>query len=100
MGLVSLLLAAACANVANLLLARGARAVVKSRYAWPWERAADVSVRQLLAESLLLAVAGAALGMAFAWWGRDLTLALRPFGNTTVVLDLPLTGASWPSRPP
>ena len=33
---------------------------------------------------------GAALGIALAWWGRDLLLALRPFGNASVVLDLPL----------
>ena len=41
-------------------------------------------------ESLLLAVAGAALGMVLAWWGRGLLLALRPFGNAALVLDLPL----------
>ena len=46
--------------------------------------------RQLLAESLLLASAGAALGTALAWWSRGLLLALRPFGNTSVVFDLPL----------
>jgi predicted permease len=40
--------------------------------------------------SLLLAFGGAALGLTLAWWGRDLLLALRPFGNTRVVLDLPL----------
>ena len=33
---------------------------------------------------------GAALGTALAWWSRGLLLALRPFGNTSVVFDLPL----------
>jgi predicted permease len=47
-------------------------------------------VRQLLAESFWLSGAGAAAGILVAWWGRDLLLALRPFGNVPVVLDLPL----------
>ena len=50
--------------------ARTRRAPAKSRSAWPGAGRGRV-VRQLLAESLLLAVASAALGMAFAWWGRD-----------------------------
>jgi predicted permease len=90
MGLVAVVLAAACANVANLLLARGEarRREIALRLALGARRSRIVT--QLLAESLTIAAAGAVFGTLLAWWGRDLLLALRPFGNESIVLDLPL----------
>ncbi len=97
LGAVGIVLLIACANVANLLLARasererevGIRAALG---AGRWQL-----MRQLMTENLVLAVLGTVLALVLAWWGVSVIKTAIPDGVprvSKIAIDLRVLGAA------
>ncbi|HEV2687325.1 MAG TPA: ABC transporter permease, partial [Bryobacteraceae bacterium] len=92
LGSVTLVLLIACANVANLLLTRAAgrekEVAIRTAMGAGWQRL----MRQLLTESILLAVMGGAAGLVIAEWSLYIVRTINP-GNIPRLEDIGINGA-------